>query len=362
MSKILSQKHLVKFFILLLYFSFTSGSFSQTAKDEIQKLYDQATTIAFVSPDQGVSKFPILNYTSIYGFEKIFQQEEILFSSISGKPLFHVQDITVKTAYFQDIYLQDRYGPTLLNLHPYRGNTLYQPQWPYQQTFAIYKIMLPMTAHLVIDNVGSAIPVTEMHLGLKHDASYSGSREGMIHIFRSTRYDDNMTWQSFPTTDILEIDLPAGEYYLLVSSAPAGMRGTYERGIINTAIHIMAEQSNVIEYNYDQSGNRISRIINIAARTLKVYEQPEQIVSEQIAKRNIRIYSSLKGQATVEFDSLNGMKNGTIYVFSFPNGQRILSRRVHNLREDIDLNHYPSGIYILVVDIDGEKTSYKLMK
>jgi hypothetical protein len=56
------------------------------------------------------------------------------------------------------------------------------------------------------------------------------------------------------------------------------------------------------------------------------------------------------------------MKTGTMTIYAFPNGNTVLTRKVKYTREDLDISNQRAGIYILLVDIDGEKTSYKLMK
>lgn len=119
---------------------------------------------------------------------------------------------------------------------------------------------------------------------------------------------------------------------------------------------------NKVSFEYDAAGNRIKRTLVVATKSLMANEMPEEIIEEKIAKIDVKIYSAIQGQITVEFSTLEGMKNGTMYVYAFPNGSPVLTRKVKNLREHIDISSKPSGIYILLVDIDGEKTSYKLMK
>lgn len=124
---------------------------------------------------------------------------------------------------------------------------------------------------------------------------------------------------------------------------------------------VYAIGQNKITFKYDEVGNRTEKVIQIATKTLSVEENPE-IFTKKISKRDIKIYSSIQGQITVEFSTLEGMKNGTMHVYSFPNGTLVLNSKVKNLREDLDISSQPTGIYILLIDIDGEKTSYKLLK
>lgn len=118
---------------------------------------------------------------------------------------------------------------------------------------------------------------------------------------------------------------------------------------------------NKIQYAYDAAGNRITRTLVVATKSLMANEEPE-VINEIIAKREVKIYSSVQGQITVEISNIDGLKKGTITIYSFPHGNIVLTRNVKSTREDLDISSKSSGIYILVVDLDGEKTSLKLMK
>lgn len=118
---------------------------------------------------------------------------------------------------------------------------------------------------------------------------------------------------------------------------------------------------NVISFEYDKTGNRTERKITIASKTLSADQIPE-IITETVSKRDIKFFSSIQGQVTVEISTLEGMNRGTISIYSFPYGGLVTTRDIRNNREDLDLSNNIAGIYILVVDIDGDRTSHKLMK
>lgn len=125
---------------------------------------------------------------------------------------------------------------------------------------------------------------------------------------------------------------------------------------------VSIQAQNKVSYSYDAAGNRVSRTLVVANRSLSADEVPEDIITEKIAEREIKIYSSIQGQITVEISTLEEMKTGTITIYAVPNGNAVLARRIQSTREDIDISNQGTGVYILLVDIDGEKTSYKLMK
>jgi len=125
---------------------------------------------------------------------------------------------------------------------------------------------------------------------------------------------------------------------------------------------VSIQAQNKVSYSYDAAGNRVSRTLVVANRSLLADEVPEDIITEKFAEREIKIYSSIQGQITVEISTLEEMKTGTITIYTVPNGNAVLTRRIQSTREDIDISNQRTGVYILLVDIDGEKTSYKLMK
>lgn len=118
---------------------------------------------------------------------------------------------------------------------------------------------------------------------------------------------------------------------------------------------------NKVSFEYDATGNRTKRTLVVATKSLMANEEPE-VIKEIIAKREVKIYSAIEGQITIEISNIDGLKKGTITIYAFPLGNLVLTRQVKSMREDLDISNQRSGIYILVVDLDGEKTSYKLMK
>lgn len=115
-----------------------------------------------------------------------------------------------------------------------------------------------------------------------------------------------------------------------------------------------------MSYAYDAAGNRVKREIVLATKSLS--QEELSIFTEEVAKRDLKYYSSAEGQITVEISTLEGMKSGIITISRMDSGAKILSRKIQNTREDMDISSQRFGIYILHVDIDGEITTWKLLK
>lgn len=117
--------------------------------------------------------------------------------------------------------------------------------------------------------------------------------------------------------------------------------------ILFCALYVHSQ--NKVSFEYDAAGNRIKRTLVVATKSLMANEEPE-VIKEVIAKREVKIYSSSQGQITVEISNIDGLKKGTISIYSFPHGNIVLSRNVKSTREDLDISSKSAGIYILVVD------------
>ncbi len=126
-------------------------------------------------------------------------------------------------------------------------------------------------------------------------------------------------------------------------------------------LSVCAFSQQKVKFAYDAAGNRVKREIVLATKSLSQGELPD-IFTEQVAKRDLKYYSSAEGQITVEISTLEGMKSGVITIYRMDNGAKILSKKIQNTREDLDISRQGFGVYILHVNIDGEVTSWKLMK
>lgn len=116
-----------------------------------------------------------------------------------------------------------------------------------------------------------------------------------------------------------------------------------------------------IAYAYDPSGNRIERVIVLSK--MSKTEKSINFYTEEIEERTVKYYPDASGgQITVEISSIEGMQNGTITVHSFPNGSLVLNKKITSTKEQLDMSNQSNGIYILRVNIDGEISTWKIMK
>lgn len=130
---------------------------------------------------------------------------------------------------------------------------------------------------------------------------------------------------------------------------------------MTVVLSVCAFSQQKIIFTYDATGNRANREIEIATKSLLQNELPK-IYTEEVAKRDLKYYSSSEGIITVEISTLEGLKNGIITIYRMDSGVKVLSKKIQNTREDLNISHQGFGVYILHIYIDGEITTWKLMK
>lgn len=120
---------------------------------------------------------------------------------------------------------------------------------------------------------------------------------------------------------------------------------------------------NKVSYAYDAAGNRVKREIVLATKSMVLSDEDKSaFFTEEVAKRDIKIYPNpTYGQLVVEISDIDGVKSGTIIIVNI-NGQQVLKKKIDSTYIDLDISNKQTGIYILIVEIDGEKTTWKIIK
>lgn len=119
-----------------------------------------------------------------------------------------------------------------------------------------------------------------------------------------------------------------------------------------------------VGYSYDAAGNRISRTIilnrNMAkkqARTLK-----DKDYTDILSQRNISISPNpTKGMVEITITGLRESDDCAMSVYTLK-GQTLKTLSVSGEVTTIDLSGQPDGIYLLDITINGEKTTWKIIK
>jgi|WetSurSiteA1Bulk_404760.scaffolds.fasta_scaffold00972_4 hypothetical protein len=120
-----------------------------------------------------------------------------------------------------------------------------------------------------------------------------------------------------------------------------------------------------IEYAYDDSGNRESRITILLKSASANQEQTseETVISEQAGKYNVMIFPNpVKSELTINIVGLNEDIKVLISVFDQAGHSVLLFTDYNNGNNLIDLSNLLPGIYYMLIQVDRETIKVKLVK
>lgn len=119
---------------------------------------------------------------------------------------------------------------------------------------------------------------------------------------------------------------------------------------------------NVVTYAYDAMGNRVKREIVLPTKSAAANTE-ETFFTEEVSQRTIKIYPNPSdGFLKVEIENTEGIKNCTFTISALNTGKLVKKLKATLPVTDIDISNQPYGIYVLLIDIDGEFTSWKIIK
>lgn len=120
---------------------------------------------------------------------------------------------------------------------------------------------------------------------------------------------------------------------------------------------------NKISFTYDAAGNQNKRVIVLATKSSISANDSVMVYTDIIAERNIKIYPNpTDGFLKLEIGNTENIKNCTITINHLNSGRQILRQKATLPVTTIDISNQSSGMYIMVIDIDGEYTSWKILK
>lgn len=116
----------------------------------------------------------------------------------------------------------------------------------------------------------------------------------------------------------------------------------------------------VVRYEYDESGNMVSRHLTVEPMQQKVIENSS--VKENTIIDQIKVYPNPVG------DILNVEVNNSVLenaiqigIFSMSGNQLETLENITNITT-IDFSDYTAGVYLLVIESGGKHHTYKIIK
>lgn len=114
-----------------------------------------------------------------------------------------------------------------------------------------------------------------------------------------------------------------------------------------------------IGYSYDAAGNRVKREI-VLSRTQGQEAKHAVAYSDMLSEHQIQIVPNSKS-GKVKVAALDGKLQFSVMVYNV-SGQNVQTLKDVRGQAEVDLSNNPNGIYVLVLEIGQEKTTWKIMK
>ncbi|MCE1156621.1 MAG: T9SS type A sorting domain-containing protein [Bacteroidales bacterium] len=129
---------------------------------------------------------------------------------------------------------------------------------------------------------------------------------------------------------------------------------------------VLRLDAQAVSYNYDFSGNRISRqVITLSSPSQGARSQPADSVTvvATIGERTVSIYPNpTKGVLMIELKGLENRQEATILTVYDSKGMLIVTMPVQNGINPLDMTVFPSGWYILRIQGNEGWKEYKIIK
>jgi hypothetical protein len=117
---------------------------------------------------------------------------------------------------------------------------------------------------------------------------------------------------------------------------------------------------NRVSYVYDSAGNRTEKVIQLTKSA--VSNDSTYHFVDMVIKRELKIYPNpTRGQITVDIPDTENLKSGELVVYNLT-GQTMERKKVTSPSMQLDISSSASGIYILHVRLDGETSTWKIIK
>lgn len=120
-----------------------------------------------------------------------------------------------------------------------------------------------------------------------------------------------------------------------------------------------------IGYAYDMAGNRIKREIVMSASQAMAKKQSfesQDFYSERLREHSVKIYPNpTQGNLKVSISGLETSDKCRLGVYSIQ-GTQIFAFDVSTDNADVDISNQPNGVYLLQITINGQSTTWKIVK
>jgi len=131
--------------------------------------------------------------------------------------------------------------------------------------------------------------------------------------------------------------------------------------ILLMALTVKAQQQ--LSYAYDAAGNRVSRTIVLGTRGAAAANPTDSVYFEELlADKQIKIYPNpVEFQLTIAIEGYETSMQGEFSLYSIA-GNMLVRQHITSGLTYVDMSRYTRGTYILNIQLNGQPTSWKIIK
>lgn len=127
------------------------------------------------------------------------------------------------------------------------------------------------------------------------------------------------------------------------------------------SVFLLSANADTVSFSYDSAGNRVKREIIVEKKSAPSHAGTEYF-SEIISEKEIKIYPNpTEGVLKIDICGYEDSDNCGLSVYSM-SGQLIQIVQAISCVTEIDITPHPNGVYILLIMLNGEESTWKIIK
>lgn len=119
-----------------------------------------------------------------------------------------------------------------------------------------------------------------------------------------------------------------------------------------------------VSYRYDKAGNRKERVIELKSAEIakNQVQEPAPVIEDLLSGQEILIYPNpTEGELSVSISNAKNTIEGEVFITTM-NGEVLIRKKVVSTLMHFDLSNNAAGFYIMKIILNGEATTWKIIK